>query len=184
MKVLLVSDTHKRMDRLYSIVKSLSDIDMIIHLGDHWQDASELEKRKIFQGKILSVGGNTDGFLERDKLYKVIDSPKGKIYLSHGHREAVDMSLMNIYYKALELDCKFVCFGHTHIPLDEEINGVRLINPGSLSKPRNIGSKGNYAILHISDDGIEVELREYEEGSKKRKSGGYIRGILNYSDRL
>ena len=42
---------------------------------------------------------------------------------------------MNIMYKATNLGCKAILYGHTHIPHYECID-IHLLNPGSLTIPR------------------------------------------------
>ncbi len=184
MKILLVSDTHGRMDRLFNISRNFKDVDMIIHLGDNYQDAIELsEKHAEYEREMIYVAGNTDGFFESKELSKVVETPYGNIYICHGHKESVNSSLMNLYYKTVENDCIAGCFGHTHIPAYEDLDGVKLLNPGSLSKPRNM-SKGNYGIITLDENGIDFEICEYKDEKKESKAGGYIRGIINYSDRF
>ena len=44
-------------------------------------------------------------------------------------------------------------FGHTHRPFFEDDNGIIVLNPGSLSFPRQEGRKGSYMILEMDQDG-------------------------------
>jgi len=52
----------------------------------------------------------------------------------------------------------FVCVGHTHIPMDLELDNTRVINPGSVGQPRDGDSRASYAVI---EDGI-VEFRRIE----------------------
>jgi putative phosphoesterase len=45
----------------------------------------------------------------------------------------------------------FVLHGHTHVPRDESIGGIRHLNPGSVSKP-NHGAPVSFAWLDIEKD--------------------------------
>jgi predicted phosphodiesterase len=45
-----------------------------------------------------------------------------------------------------------VLHGHTHVPRDETIDGVRWLNPGSASQPRG-GSAAGFAWLTIGRSG-------------------------------
>jgi predicted phosphodiesterase len=53
------------------------------------------------------------------------------------------------------MDADIVFFGHTHIPTDETIGSIRLINPGSCSKYSpvcavvEIDDKGNVLVNHV-----------------------------------
>ena len=48
---------------------------------------------------------------------------------------------------------EIVMFGHTHRPFFEDDNGIIVLNPGSLSFPRQEGRKGSYMILEMDQDG-------------------------------
>ena len=52
----------------------------------------------------------------------------------------------------------FVCVGHTHIPMDLELENTRVINPGSVGQPRDGDARAAYAII---DNGV-VEFRRVE----------------------
>ena len=50
-------------------------------------------------------------------------------------------------------------FGHTHKPYMEEDNELLVLNPGSLSLPRQEGHRPTYIVMEIADDGqISSEL--------------------------
>ena len=46
-----------------------------------------------------------------------------------------------------------IMYGHTHKPFFEQREGITLLNPGSLSFPRQEGRKGSYMIIEIAGDG-------------------------------
>ena len=48
--------------------------------------------------------------------------------------------------------------GHNHIPRDEVIGGVRVLNPGSAGKA-NKGAPPSYAWLHLGGADQQVEWR-------------------------
>jgi putative phosphoesterase len=54
---------------------------------------------------------------------------------------------------ALEYGYDVVMYGHTHRPEIEEKNGITILNPGSLSYPRQIGRKPSYIIMEIDGAG-------------------------------
>ena len=66
-----------------------------------------------------------------------------------------------------------------------EIDGVRLMNPGSIARPRD-GSSGTYGIVHIQKDRLDCSIMYLSSEGPKQKSGkgGFIRSLLNYSDRF
>ena len=46
-----------------------------------------------------------------------------------------------------------VMFGHTHVPYIDIGPDLTILNPGSLSFPRQEGRKGSYMILEMDEDG-------------------------------
>lgn len=51
-----------------------------------------------------------------------------------------------------------ICVGHTHRPMDVQVNSRRLVNVGSVSNPRPPDLRASYAILEADRTGYEVEL--------------------------
>ena len=45
------------------------------------------------------------------------------------------------------VDADVVCVGHTHLPFELEVDGIRVINPGSVGQPRDGDPRCSYAIL-------------------------------------
>lgn len=185
MNILVISDTHGRMDRVYNLYRRLENIDLIIHLGDGIKDAIELKER--LEVDVRFVLGNNDNF-EKHSVYSkysdIIDTKAGKIFITHGHLEGIDFSLNTIFYKAKEQGCNIVCFGHTHRRFYEKFGDIVFINPGSISKPRDC-SEGSYAIISISGENeYNFNINIYEYSSEKKISVGYIKGLMNYSDRF
>lgn len=186
MKLFVISDTHGNIDKVHEVYKKQTAIDVVIHLGDCVKDAEEL---KIQLGvDIISLKGNMDGSFS-DNDFKILDTECGKLYLSHGHIENVKMNYQNIYYRAQEEGCIAALFGHTHKPIFEKVNGIYLINPGSLSLPAD-GTQGSYALVETSSNGISGSILYYSKSKKNttpnasKVQGGYIRNMLNYSDRF
>lgn len=50
-----------------------------------------------------------------------------------------------------------VVFGHSHIPVDAEIDGVRLFNPGSPTWKRS-QPQATYGVLEIRDGRMESRI--------------------------
>lgn len=142
MKILLVSDSHSHDELLKKIANKHNDCDLYIHCGD-----SQSSKENIYP--FVSVRGNCDFYSSDFSRNLVLISPLGKIYVEH-----IPFFLTNIN----ELKKKgFVLYlhGHTHVKKDEIIDGIRIINPGSLAYPRD--NSKSYAIVTI-DKKISVEF--------------------------
>jgi putative phosphoesterase len=54
------------------------------------------------------------------------------------------------------VDARVVVFGHTHLPVDREHGGIRLLNPGSVGLPFDGDRSAHWGVVH--DDG-RIELR-------------------------
>lgn len=187
MKFLVISDTHGSIEEAETVYRSLSGINQIIHLGDYQRDGWLLENR--LGVPVTALKGNMDGSYSNDD-YRIIDTEFGKIYLSHGHMEAVKYSTHNLLYKAASLGCKAAFYGHTHTPLFEDLGGMYLLNPGSLTRPRG-SRQGSYAVINTGKDSFDAEIMylglTLNESSRKtqdksRIETGFLRRIFNDSD--
>ena len=186
MKILVISDTHGKIGEAKKIWESIDDLDLVLHLGDHFGDGKKLSAS--IQTDVLGVTGNCDRKAE-PLLHRVVDTEFGPILMTHGHVEKVRRSLDNLIYRAQENDCKAVLFGHTHVAMHQVIDGIHVVNPGSLTRPRD-GQIGSYALivtepgkfncylLHIGDDPRKII------GKKPKAKAGLLRKLLNFSDRL
>ena len=59
-----------------------------------------------------------------------------------------------------DLRSDYVVYGHTHYALDLQLNGTRVINPGSTGQPRDPsnGFRASYAILDTQSDEVTFEV--------------------------
>lgn len=193
MKLLVISDTHGRIEPISAVIDRMDDIDMLIHLGDFEQDADILAERHGLD--LLCVPGNMDGCMNTEQGERILTTEYGDILLTHGHLRDVRWSSDRLVYAAQEKGCRAVFFGHTHRSQYEETDeGIILLNPGSTSLPRD-GNPPSYAIVRTSEERLECGIRfisdpcgsdpdDGEEGGKKKIPHGRLRGMLNYSDRF
>lgn len=183
MKILVISDTHGHLDKVLRVYEKLTDIDLIIHCGDYQRDGYNLED--ILGVKVISVRGNCDGGGSSD--FEIVETPGGDILVTHGHAQGVDYDYSRLLYMAQENDCIAVCFGHTHVPVNDYEGDVYFINPGSLSLPRD-GSNGSYGIIRSTEEDFYSNIVYYDTifppEKNKKVTGGFIRNMLNYSDRF
>ena len=56
-----------------------------------------------------------------------------KIFMCHGHRYGVKYGYNSIFYRGKEVGADIVLFGHSHLPIIDEHDGLILMNPGSIS---------------------------------------------------
>lgn len=180
MKFLVFSDTHGDIETAKEVYGRHRDVTRILHLGDYERDGYRLEQELAVP--VITVKGNMDGSYSTQD-YKIHPTEGGSLYLTHGHMEGVKYGMEPLLYKASALGCKAIVFGHTHMPVYREMEGILLLNPGSLTHPRG-GRNGSYAILEASQEGITASILYWDKNSKASKEpGGYLRRIFNESDR-
>lgn len=56
-----------------------------------------------------------------------------------------------------DCDAKLVCMGHTHQPLDQQWNGIHLVNPGAVSLSLTPDRNASYAILEATKEGYHIQ---------------------------
>lgn len=163
-RILVISDSHGQNENVEAAVeqatKKAGHIDYCFHCGDIECPRSEIEV--ITRVGTYVVRGNCD-YDSKLLQQNVIDVGNHRIYMTHGHRHNVHYEMMPLYYSACENDCDIALFGHTHVPFVDQDSEVTIVNPGSVSRPRQEGKKKTYAILTITDeDDVEVEICEME----------------------
>ena len=102
--------------------------------------------------KILIVS-DTHG--HEENLERVVEKV-GKIdcLMTHGHYYGVSVETSMLKEEALARGCNVALYGHTHRPDLEIESEITVLNPGSLSYPRQHGRKPSYAIMEIDEKGI------------------------------
>lgn len=160
MKVLIVSDTHKHNENLEEVLKKVKPIDMLVHCGDA-EGAEEYIKGKC-ECPLYIVSGNNDFFSKLPyELEFYID--KYKAFLCHGHTYYVSMGLERLIEEAKLRKADIAFYGHTHRPLIELRDGIMVINPGSLSYPRQEGKVPTYVVMEIDKYGDASYTLNYFE---------------------
>lgn len=145
MKILVVSDTHKKNENFYKVV-DMHHPDMVIHCGD--AEGCENELTKAAQCPMKIVLGNNDFFSElpREQEFNI---GKYHVWLTHGHNYYVSMGPELIKREAVARRMDIVIYGHTHRPIIDRGEAVIALNPGSLSYPRQEGRRPSYIIMEM-----------------------------------
>ena len=160
MKLMIASDIHGSYYYCDKLVKAFNEekADKLVLLGDILYHGPrndlprEYEPKKVInilngiKDKILCVRGNCDTEVDQMVLefpvmadYAVLNIDGTVMYLTHGHHYNPDNLLpMN--------NGEILLYGHTHIPKDEIVNGIRCINPGSVSIPKE-NSNNSYIVF-------------------------------------
>lgn len=144
MKLGIVSDIHGSVaDTLHTI---FADCDKILFAGDAESARSIMELEAI--APVVAVQGNCDrGILFEYPLPACLNQQFDGVRFYMTHRPE-DIPAQ------LDPEVQVVVHGHTHIPRDEMIEGVRYLNPGSATRPMG-GSAASCIVLEIKDGAIE-----------------------------
>ena len=164
LRILIMSDSHGRNENvelaIAQVREEIGEFQMLIHLGDVG-DARELDS--LAGVPCYIVRGNTD-YDAKLLNANVIEAGGHRIFATHGHLYQVDMRLDLLRFAALENDCDIAMYGHTHVPyLEEDPDDITILNPGSISKPRQADHRYTYMVMEIDDeDEVTYELRYVE----------------------
>lgn len=165
MKVLVVSDTHRKLENLKAVLERVKPIDLMIHLGD-----AEGEEELIAQMagcRVEIVAGNNDFFTALPKE-KDLEIGRYRVLITHGHYYYVGMGMEDIKREAEARTYDIVMFGHTHRPVIDYGNHIIAINPGSISYPRQDGKKPSYILMEIDKSGEAHFKINYLEKCEKK----------------
>jgi uncharacterized protein len=141
MRIAVVSDTHNRVPP--ALLREIADADEIWHLGDVC-DWHVLDWFRELGRPLRLVRGNCD-----DNS----DWPMALGFEIDGLR----FCLMHIPPAEVPEGVDLLLHGHTHVPRDEMVKGVRFLNPGCVTNAHR-GAPASFAWLEI-DAGRVVEWR-------------------------
>lgn len=165
MKVLIFADSHGyNMAMAFAVDRE--EPDAVIHLGDHAEDAREIER--VFPAMpICRVRGNND-FDPEVPLNAVVTPGGVRIYITHGHRERVGMLSSGIVSQRAYEEHWRACLFRAYAPHDARAGEQRVgMQSGSISLPR--GGPASYARLTIENGRATLLELVDEDGSLLRK---------------
>ena len=163
MKILIVSDTHRKNDNYIKALEKSAPVDMVIHCGDI--EGSEYLIAQSAGCPVQMVVGNNDFFsdLPREKDFQI---GRYRVWLTHGHNYCVSMGNEYLKKEARMRGADIVMYGHTHKPVVDIEAGLITVNPGSLSYPRQEGHRPSYMIITIEDHGdIQYDQKYVQKNS-------------------
>ncbi|WP_035074681.1 YfcE family phosphodiesterase [Maridesulfovibrio zosterae] len=152
MKIAVISDTHLREPnkRLTEVFNThLADTDLLLHCGD-------LVSFSVWQffcqhPNFHAALGNCDEWQLSDYLQALqsVSFHGLKIGIAHGwgSRSQVSLNVVQSFGTGYDL----VCYGHTHIRDWSIVRGVQMLNPGSLTSPRD-DLPPSVAIVSVDDE--------------------------------
>lgn len=151
MKILIASDTHGKNDRLEKLERAWPDALLYLHAGDWGEDPSKYDHW-------ITVSGNNDlRYASKLESNRVVLAGNHRILLIHSHQYPSASRNKKLARRAREEGCDIVVCGHSHVAAVENIDGVLIINPGSLYRSRD-GRGPSYAVLTIEPDLVRAEI--------------------------
>ena len=161
LEIIIVSDNHRVKKGLEKVLERYTDADCFVHCGD-----SNLDRSTDVMRPFVTVRGNTDyqqGYAEDE----FIELESGtRIWVTHGHRYSVNSGTADLVKSAklgslatMEemLPIDIIAYGHTHKVDVKMQEGFLIINPGSISRPRD-GTQRTYGRLLIKSNYYEIQI--------------------------
>lgn len=169
MKILVVSDTHGKMENLREVI-DIEQPDRIYHLGD----GQGVEDRiwMLSAAPCECVSGNCD-FGVNLPHEVVLEVGKHVILLTHGHYYGVNYGYDKLIDVAEQKGCDVVLYGHTHVPCIDKVASKSgkvfvVANPGSISSPRQNSREHTYMLINVDSTGeFQFGLHSLEEYDRK-----------------
>ena len=151
MKLIIASDIHGSAywcGKLVELIEA-EQPDRIILLGDllyhgprndlprEYGPKQVIPMLSALKDRIVAVRGNCEAEVDQMVLpfpcladYALLECDGVSMYLTHGHHASPD-NLPSLRPGSVFLS------GHTHVKLDKEADGIRCLNPGSVSIPKD-----------------------------------------------
>lgn len=188
-RILILSDTHGHYSVFESVLKEFGpSCDALLFAGDgmwdivqYLENAQESERLlEALPPVVAFVAGNGDGDRYRVSIpangdpadpenapafslnvpqRQILRACGYGIFMVHGHRHSVDVSLEVLLDSAHAMDCDIAVYGHTHIPMAEEFSNILALNPGSPARPRGRAGPG-FAIITL-DSGLTTPKTDF-----------------------
>ena len=204
MKVLVLSDVHGNLPALELILKTNSDVDLIVSLGDvvnygPWSNEC-VELLETLKNVVLLSGNHEKAFL--NGYYDGIN-PIAKAFFEHCHPNFTKHNLISNYIEEYyvnqtkfthTIDGKYIYpdseinlindifIGHSHRLFLKYSNGYRLVNVGSIGQNRLNLNDINFVLWDSKSDSINlcVKKNDYKIILNEMKNRKYPEICINY----
>jgi len=179
LKLGVISDIHGSSVLLEKALNTLKDVDRYIILGDVLYHGARNDLPEGYNPKkVISlledknysfITGNCDSQIDHHVLnipepiyYKIESYNEINFFMTHGWTPPIDEAVP----MAKELKCNVLLYGHTHIPEFNKKDGLYIINPGSISLPKESSRK---TVLKIHLEDYKVEFIDIENDEVYRR---------------
>ena len=168
-RILIMSDTHGYSKEVEPLLRKIGPLDFFIHCGDVCGDEDYIRAcaAELCGCPSSIVQGNNDLWndLPAEEFLTIAGQ---KIMVTHGHRHGISYDTGTLKKYAAGKGASIVCCGHTHVPMiDTRDPKILLVNPGSLSLPRQSGRESSYAMMELDETGFRYAWINYLPGARR-----------------
>ena len=163
LEIAVVSDTHvpSRAEEIPAWVRErISDADHTIHAGDFDSEDAYETVEDLADGNLTAVQGNTDPSLGLPDV-TTLDVTETTFVVTHGtgSPEGYRQRIADVVRREADEHAVGVS-GHTHEVLNEDFDGVHLLNPGSATgaKPAERAT-----MMTVRSEGGQLRVEIHEE---------------------
>ena len=155
MKVGVVSDSHGELKNLKKAAEKLIEehnVEVIVHLGDNYDDTTVLENLNI---QVVRVPGVFSSYYQDKNIpNRVVETFNGRrVLITHTEKSHENDLPEDLKPEELinEKTVDVIFYGHTHIPRVEEKEGVLHVNPGHLKTEDKKGYPPSFAVVDFQN---------------------------------
>ncbi|MFB6174612.1 MAG: metallophosphoesterase [Candidatus Nanohalobium sp.] len=174
-KILCAGDLVGYYTRPNEVVEKIREEDITCVKGNHDQGVEGGEfrfnpkARKALRYSKEKLNHENKAFLRELDERKRIKLDNQDIFMAHGSpRRPVEEYVMpedadksSLSYFGEKPDV--VMLGHTHKAFSKEVEGVKIVNPGSVGKPRDKDPRASFAVLDTESNSVEHFRTEYSK---------------------
>lgn len=162
-RLAVISDTHipERADGIPPDFRELIETaDYTVHAGDFTTNDVLAEVRSLAGGDVTAVYGNMDPRNLDLPAVATLDVEDVSFVVTHGtgDLETYEERVASIVKDEGGVDAIGIA-GHTHQVMDEEIDGVRLLNPGSVT---GAAPAPQTTMMTVDVDGRDIDVTVHE----------------------
>ncbi len=159
MRIVVMSDSHGRADRVKRVIEEQPEAELFIFLGDGTRDFHTAMRG--IPKEDWCVCGNCD-FGSSDEYNLVSYVRDIKFYCTHGHQWNVKYDPTELIEQAKRKEVRVLLYGHTHQAVYEYQDGLHIMNPGSLGSPRG-SLYPTYGVIDIQGKQIVCSHRNLKD---------------------
>jgi len=158
MELAIVSDTHLSKGSRplpQRCLELLRGADLILHAGD-LSSLGVLEELRALGPPVGAVHGNVDSEEVRSELPPELEIEVGGVQIAVVHDAGPSRGRL-ARMRGRFPTAAAVVFGHSHIPLHEEVDGFQIFNPGSPTDRRRSPAH-TMGLAHVENGRISFEV--------------------------